>query len=780
MMRMRRSLPAVVLAVLFTLGCGGGDFSVWTASKNVTVTAGDPLELELHVSRGPFFREPITVQLKDAPAGIVAEPVVLEPGTDSLQMPVDVDFTLAAGTYTLTLEGTAAGKSVLADVTLEVKALEPVVAANTRILPEEARSALTSYTPDGVLLFASDSAFAAALAPGHVLVSAPAPAAPSGFLRKVTAVERLADGTWKVSSEQAMLTDAVVQASWHVQRELTPDDVTQAEFRPGVRAASRAMAGASKFEVSVNVILVDVDGKEATTDDQLRATGMVRFNVNLDLGASVRPRWGLPPWRIHAKAEASLDERVELQVVGNGVLSLEKEVGLASYAFSPIVVMAGPVPLVFVPRLTLLLGGKGELRGEVSWGFVQAFDMGAGASYDGKFHNLNRFNRPSVDVLPLQLGASAKLQAYASGRFQFYLYDLVGPAVSLRAFLDLEGQVPRRPLWSLHAGLQGDVGLHMPVLDLHYDATLLSERWSVADAPNQPPRVSILSPAPGGTVNYGGFGMGLRASVVDPEEGDTCCTITWSSDRDGVLGTGRELTYVFATPGARRLTVTATDTNGLSTPASADIVATNTQPQIVLRPPGGSPAVKGLPFQLVVDVSDVNEIGVNLCPNVSWSSNVAGDPTDTGCTATLVFPEVGQRTVTATVTDSLGASTPVSIVVDVGTCPGPAPCVSIYDPPAGELDGRKGYIPRANVEALGKTIVSDRWAFVWNGEEHPMAPYRCSGSPPFVICQWYPVDQFTGAVCGTKNAALRFYATTDDGQTGVSADHPLQLWMGPC
>ena len=57
-------------------------------------------------------------------------------------------------------------------------------------------------------------------------------------------------------------------------------------------------------------------------------------------------------------------------------------------------------------------------------------------------------------------------------------------------------------------------------------------------AGNAPPAVTITSPAAGATVTAGGLGYLLHAQVTDLEDGSPCCSVSWSSDVDGDLGTG--------------------------------------------------------------------------------------------------------------------------------------------------------------------------------------------------------------------------------------------------
>ena len=88
----------------------------------------------------------------------------------------------------------------------------PVIVPDTsHVVDEGTRAVLTAFDQtSGTLRFSQSTALLAALAPGDVLVSAPSSAAPSGYLRKITAIRT--DGADVVlETSQANLTDAVSQ-----------------------------------------------------------------------------------------------------------------------------------------------------------------------------------------------------------------------------------------------------------------------------------------------------------------------------------------------------------------------------------------------------------------------------------------------------------------------------------------------------------------------------------------------------------------------------------------
>jgi outer membrane protein OmpA-like peptidoglycan-associated protein len=88
-------------------------------------------------------------------------------------------------------------------------------------------------------------------------------------------------------------------------------------------------------------------------------------------------------------------------------------------------------------------------------------------------------------------------------------------------------------------------------------------------APNRPPVATITSPANGasltGPTNFAG-------SCQDPEQGNVTSSGRWRSSRDGDIGTGGSFTRTL-TPGNHTVTLTCSDTPGLTGSASINVTS---------------------------------------------------------------------------------------------------------------------------------------------------------------------------------------------------------------
>ena len=80
---------------------------------------------------------------------------------------------------------------------------------------------------------------------------------------------------------------------------------------------------------------------------------------------------------------------------------------------------------------------------------------------------------------------------------------------------------------------------------------------------NDAPTIKIVSPSNGAKVAFGAFKrITFTANTDDLEDGHNCCNVTWRSDKDGIMGTGRTIQFDFDTPGMRTITATAEDDGG--------------------------------------------------------------------------------------------------------------------------------------------------------------------------------------------------------------------------
>ena len=178
------------------------------------------------------------------------------------------------------------------------------------------------------------------------------------------------------------------------------------------------------------------------------------------------------------------------------------------------------------------------------------------------------------------------------------------PVVFTAAAIDAEdGDLGSRIAWS--SSLDGPLGTGPTVTaaalrpGLHTvtarvtDAGGLVGQATVAITVVHPPAVTIVAPADGTVVFTSGLPLTLTARATDVEDGDLGAHITWTSDRDGALGTGSSIAAGALTVGTHVIDATVTDADGLrgSTRISVRVRAPNVPPRVTITGPADGTAV---------------------------------------------------------------------------------------------------------------------------------------------------------------------------------------------
>jgi len=270
-------------------------------------------------------------------------------------------------------------------------------------------------------------------------------------------------------------------------------------------------------------------------------------------------------------------------------------------------------------------------------------------------------------------------------------------------------------------------------------------------------------------VLYGGFNTTTLKATVDSV--DPCkCTIEWSSDVDGPMGTGASIDWTYASAGVRTITVSATDANGKTAFDQVDVNAINEQPSPrITKPADDTHVYSGQPFKVEASASDVNEPGGLSCNGLWWQA--AGNLGLGGCSVTLTLHGNGvPEYIGLWATDSDGSKgyTNVRVIVDEPP-PHSPPLVTILNPSEGDL-----LAPDDAVTLEGTATDPDAGALTgtWSVKVGGTTKLIGQGNK----LQWKPAND-VGPGCGSVDATLVFSATDSDGsasdQIGVEVGYPV-------
>lgn len=536
-----------------------------------------------------------------------------------------------------------------------------VIPETTKVADDDTRNALTSYSSQtGTMRFSGSTPVLQNLSKDDVLVSKPVGStAPYGFLRKVTAVRQVGNEI-VVETTQAALSEAIDQGRVQFKRSLTPSDVASADVTAGVQFDPQAQRTLSMpFHYDIDKRFEADDGTTA------RINGYVKFGIDLNydliLGNLLDPVE-------YALAEIKPYEEVELSFTADREWNQpEKEIRLFRPKFGPFNIMVGPVPVQFTVIIDVGVGIKGEANLDVQFNVRQSVDYRFGFEREGgDWRTISESNKNfELTEPPERLDGYLNVRPFVAIKPGLLLYDMGAAKATVRLYLELDGKVPRFPIWKLYLGVQVgyEVALEKWSVSLveKKDPAIIEERWSVGEAENTPPAVS-LSVAHSASNDTRAVLLNeeveFAADVGDLETGSTCpsCTITWQvSPNSGVSidtqNNGRTAMIEFESEGSRTVTATAEDEQGATGEASLEVEVQNPL-DIKITLPQGTTVYGGDGLTTTFQATNDAIRGVPI--SCEW--RIDGQSYQ-GCSTEVVLPYVtSDRSISVSVTarDDLG------------------------------------------------------------------------------------------------------------------------------
>ncbi len=205
----------------------------------------------------------------------------------------------------------------------------------------------------------------------------------------------------------------------------------------------------------------------------------------------------------------------------------------------------------------------------------------------------------------------------------------------------------------------------------------------VGDA-NAAPGVSITSPTDGTTFDTGAM-VGFTGTADDPEDGDLKAVLTWTSDRDGDIGTGESASMALS-DGDHLVTASVTDSGGRTGTATITITVgtPNQAPTVsITGPADGTLFDSGATIAFSGTAGDTED--GDLTAGLAWTSDLDG-PIGAGGSFSTVLSD-GNHLITASVIDSDGSPDSASVNITVGSAPSEVGVVGIT---FGRTGGRNG------------------------------------------------------------------------------------------
>lgn len=288
---------------------------------------------------------------------------------------------------------------------------------------------------------------------------------------------------------------------------------------------------------------------------------------------------------------------------------------------------------------------------------------------------------------------------------------------------------------------------------------------------NIPPRLVIEAPANNTSLPFRS-NFTFRASSSDLD-GPTPL-VSWSSNVDGALGQGSEITRSFTSPGPRQITASITDSGGITRSASISVTGTNLPPTAEIISPNATPTSVLVGQTVLFRGRGLDADGafpVELpCNRLTWSSNNNADTLGSGCEFTASFATTGIRRITLRATDPWNAFHTTFVDINVQPLPpsGP-PTVTITNPKNGD-----SFVANSNIRLSYSmtdpgggpgsqyTVV---WRLIYGSQSWTIVPKTCT-------LNQIPFPCFTPADYGINNNGvklmqLRLSVTDPEGLTGT-------------
>ena len=235
------------------------------------------------------------------------------------------------------------------------------------------------------------------------------------------------------------------------------------------------------------------------------------------------------------------------------------------------------------------------------------------------------------------------------------------------------------------AALGADGAYDFAVLDADRDWVRYQSRESAKKPqllltlkPDTAPVVAITAPVPG-AVSASDVPIVFAGAARDAESGDLSRRIQWTSDRDGVLGSGATLSVATLSPGPHTVTAHVADPSGMTADATTTVVVDRPPVVAIDTPADGAvvfTSVGPITFAGTAADGEDGDLGAAL----AWTSSIDG-PLGTGPRVTGAL-SVGLHTITAAVSDAGGVRTEAHIQLRV-RAPNAAPVVTITVPAGG-------------------------------------------------------------------------------------------------
>ncbi|MGQ0791412.1 MAG: S8 family serine peptidase [Nitrosopumilaceae archaeon] len=181
---------------------------------------------------------------------------------------------------------------------------------------------------------------------------------------------------------------------------------------------------------------------------------------------------------------------------------------------------------------------------------------------------------------------------------------------------------------------------------------------------NDVPDVEIPFPSEGQVFTEGTL-IAFSGSAVDPEDGIISNLLSWTSNIDGVIGSGNSFSLSTLAVGIHSITASVIDSNGNTASHTHTITITGiSMPELnILSPSDSNRYDEGASVTFSGTVNDLED-GI-ISGSIIWTSNLDGI-IGTGDSFSISTLSVGTHTINASITDSDSHTNSISLIITIG------------------------------------------------------------------------------------------------------------------
>lgn len=501
---------------------------------------------------------------------------------------------------------------------------------------------------------------------GDIMVAS----AGEGLLRKIKSIN-VVGGQIEIQTEQATLVDVIEKGQIKMDTLLTISGIKSIEYYyEGIAldTADLKQTGDAKFNWDINAVLYDYDGNLNTTSDQVRLEGDFNCNWNLIVFIDIGIVQGLK----EVKCGFESYENLDLQLVAGLEYSFSKNIDLLTVNFNPIVVMVGPLPIVFLPQFKIKAGVDGYANASITASLEQSMSFDAGIQYlkNQGWSNYKKFDK-SFNFNPPQLNMNAGAEPYLKPELIIKIYGIAGPFVNLKLYGNLEANLLETPWWKLYGGLKMDAGAKASIQTIIGDVIF---EYTISDLINYEILISQADTPPGEapvTAFLGSPTNGTAPLAVNFTDQSANDPTGWQWNfGDGETSTQKNPSHTYNSAGTYTVKLTASNSFGSDIEEKIGY--------IIVSNDGSSPvaAFTGNPTNGTAPLT-VNFTDQSSNSPTSWQWNFGDGSTSTQQNASHTYNSAGTYTVELEVSNGYGSDIEVknnyiTVTID-GTgepCPG--------------------------------------------------------------------------------------------------------------